>query len=93
MKKAYSKKDYFYGIYGIRYISHGEWSDPELIWHGKSFNYYDVENPLWAYYNEECAEENKKPNDEEFAVWVKKNAYIAREYLQNLMETKCFYGA
>ena len=52
-------KQYFYGIRGIEFIWHGEWSDPELIWHGKSF---------------------------------KKNAYLAREYLQNLLDNKCFYG-
>lgn len=87
------EKNYFYGIYGIRYINHGAWNDPELVWHGKSFNYYDVENPLWDCYKEECKEENKEPNENEFAVWVKKNAYMAREYLQNLMNAKCFYRA
>lgn len=86
------KNNYFYGIYGIRYISHGAWSDPELIWHGKSFNYYDVENPLWECYTEECMEANRESTEDEFAVWVKKNAYMAREYLQNLMDAKCFYG-
>ena len=87
------EKKYFYGIYGIRYVDHGAYNDPELIWHGKSFNYYDVENSLWDSYKEECAEENKKPNENEFAVWVKKNAYMVREFLQNLMDDKCFYGA
>lgn len=78
-------KSYFYGIYGIRFVWHGEWSDPELIWHGKSFNYYDVENTLYSYYSEE-----KSPLD--FEIWVKKNAYLAREILQNLLDYKCFYG-
>ena len=86
------KKNYFYGIYGIQLISHGSWSDPELIWHKKSFNYYDVENALWEDYNEECKEENKEVNEDDFAIWVKNNAYIVREYLQNLMDNKCFYG-
>ena len=87
------EKKYFYGIYGIEFVWHGAWADPELRWHGKSFNYYDVENPLWDIYNEECEEENKEPNEKEFAVWVKENAYMAREFLQNLMDAKCFYGA
>jgi hypothetical protein len=86
------KKAYFYGIYGIQYIYHGEWSDPELIWHKKSFNYYDVEMPLWECYREECDENGTKPNDNDFSAWVKKNAYLAREYLQNLLDYKCFYG-
>lgn len=86
------EKKYFYGIYGIRYIHHGEWADPELVWHGKSFNYYDVETPLWEDYKWECGEYSIESNEEDFAMWVKKNAYKAREYLQNLMDCKCYYG-
>lgn len=85
-------KKWFYGIYGIEFIWHGEWSDPELIWHKKSFNYYDIELPLWECYREECDENGTKPNDDDFGIWIKKNAYMAREYLQNLNENKCYYG-
>lgn len=91
-QKVYFKKDCFYGIYGIRLVWHGEWNDPELIWHGKSFNYYHVETPLWENYTEECAEMGIKPNEEDFPVWVKKNARLARELLQNLLDCECFYG-
>jgi hypothetical protein len=91
MAKVYFKKDCFYGIYGIRLIFHEEWSDPELVWHGKSFNYYDVENYLWDCYEEECIEENREVNENEFAIWVKKNANLTRECLQNLMDAECFY--
>ena len=84
--------NYFYGIRGIKYISHGEWADPELIWHGKSFNYYDIEMPLWEAYREECSERGERPDENIFDTWVKKNAYLAREYLQNLLDNKCFYG-
>ena len=84
--------NYFYGIYGIRMIWHGEWSDPELLWHGKSFNYYDVETPLWHEYKEVCEICGTKPNENDFEKWVKINAHRAREYLQNLLDNKCFYG-
>lgn len=84
--------NYFYGIYGIRFISHGAWSDPELVWHGKSFNYYDVENSLWELFREDCKQENKPVDENIFPAWVKKNAYLSREILQNLMEYKVFYG-
>ena len=83
---------YFYGIRGIQFIWHGEWSDPELIWHGKSFNYYDIETPLWSDYLEECNENGVIPTDDDFTTWVKINSYKAREYLQHLMENKYFYG-
>lgn len=84
--------NYFYGIYGIRFISHGAWSDPELVWHGKSFNYYDLETPLWETYRDECQENGLEPDENVFETWVKKNAYLSREILQNLMEYKVFYG-
>jgi hypothetical protein len=84
---------WFYGIYGIEYIPHGEWSDPELIWHNKSFNYFDVENALWSYYREEYAENGAPVDENVFSAWVKRNAYLAREILQNLLECKCFYGS
>lgn len=87
-----NNKQWFYGIYGIEFIWHGEWSDPELIWHGKSFNYYDLETPLYYDYVDECNENGETPNDENFSLWVKKHAYLAREYLQNLLYYKCFYG-
>jgi hypothetical protein len=85
-------KQYFYGIRGIEFIWHGEWSDPELIWRGKSFNYYDVELPLWSEYRDECSENGTPADENAFPAWVKKNAYLAREYLQNLLDNKCFYG-
>ena len=85
-------KKWFYGIYGIEFIYHGDWGDPELIWYKKSFNYYDLETPLWDDYNDECNENNTTPTDEGFCAWIKNNAYLAREYLQNLMDCKCFYG-
>ncbi len=83
---------WFYGIYGIEYIPHGEGSDPELVWHGKSFNYYDLENTLWSYYKEEYRDLNIPVIEDNFNKWVKKNAYLAREILQNLLDNKCFYG-
>lgn len=85
-------QSWFYGIYGIEIIWHGAWSDPELIWHNKSFNYFDVENTLYSYYKEDCNENGETVNDDIFPAWVKKNAYLAREILQNLLECKCFYG-
>jgi hypothetical protein len=91
-QKVYFKKDCFYGIYGIRLVWHGEGNDPELIWHGKPFNYYHVETPLWENYTEECTEMGIKPNEDDFPVWVKKNARLARELLQNLLDCECFYG-
>lgn len=92
MSKA--NKKWFYGIYGIEFVYHGDWSDPEIIWHGKSFDYFDVENPMWEVFSEECEEKLVPVSDREdmFPGWVKSHASLAREYLQNLMDCKCFYG-
>lgn len=81
-------KKYFYGIRGIEFIYHGEWSDPELIWHKKSFNYFDLENALFDCYKDENGDAAPVDN---FPAWVKKNANLARDFLQNLLENKCFY--
>lgn len=44
------------GTKGIEYVSHGAWADPELIYDGKSFNYWDIEEALWDMFCEEVAE-------------------------------------
>ena len=78
----------FYEIRGIKFIWHGSWSDPELIWHRQSFNYYDLEDTLWSYYREECAETGKQESEEGFANWVRANAPLAREILQNIVDAR-----
>ena len=45
------------GANGIEFVSHGSWSDPELVWEGLTFNYWDIENALWAMFCEEIGEE------------------------------------
>lgn len=82
------------GIPEIKFVWHGEWSDPELIYKNHSFNYYDLENPLWEDYRVECAACGVNADDvvHAFPEWVKENKYTAFEYLDNLLECKCFYG-
>ena len=90
-------KNYFYGIYGIEFIWHGEWADPELVWHKKSFNYYDVENTFWEIWkgSTEYLTANLSTEmsmEDSFAQWMKKNAKRVKEFLQYLMDNKIFYG-
>lgn len=33
-------------IKGVKFIYHGDWADPEIMYKGHLFNYYDVEDPL-----------------------------------------------
>lgn len=43
----------FYGIPGIKFISHGEWSDPEVEYKGYTFNYWDIEDSLYDLFKQE----------------------------------------
>lgn len=49
------------GADGIEYVSHGAWSDPELIYDGKSFNYWDIEDALWGEFCEIVSEDTRTP--------------------------------
>ena len=79
---------FFYGIKGIKFVWHGAWSDPELIWHKQSFNYYDLEDALWCEYRDECEGLGREENEDDFAKWVKANAYLSREILQNILDAR-----
>ena len=83
-------ENHFYGIEDIQFIHHGDWNDPELIYHNHSYNYYLVENALWDLYRESI---DGKPNENDFAIWVGENADCVRDILRNLMENDCFYEA
>lgn len=41
------------GIPGIQFISNGSYSDPSLVYEGKEFNYWDIEDSLWEIFLEE----------------------------------------
>ena len=64
------------GTEGIEFVSHGAWADPELIYDGKSFNYWDIDNALWDMFCEEIAEDaGVSVNDEDaFNEYVQNNA-------------------
>lgn len=82
------QKKWFYGIYGMEFIWHNEWCDPEVIWHRHRFNYFDIEDPLWDYYREECEEKGMSADVDAFDGWVKAHAYLAREFCQNLIDAE-----
>lgn len=45
------------GTTDIEFVYHNEWADPELIYDGKSFNYWDIEDALWSEFCELINEE------------------------------------
>lgn len=85
-------KKYFYGIKEIELKFHGDWSDAELIYKNKSYNYYDLEDALIENYKEYLKEENLKDDKYKFfSEFVKNNEYLAFEYLENLEDVGAFY--
>lgn len=52
--------NFYRGAEGIEFVSHGAWSDPELIYDGKSFNYWDIEDALWSEFCEIVSEDTGK---------------------------------
>lgn len=72
-----NSEEAYRGVEGSRFISHGEWSDPEIWYNGKSANANDVEDMMREYYKDECEERGIVPSDEEFdnlpAEWFKEH--------------------
>ena len=58
------------GLKKIKFIYHGNWSDPELIYKKRSFNYYDIENLL---YDEFKSYDPEDTTDQDFNKWILKN--------------------
>ena len=48
-----SVKNGYRGSDDIEFVWKGHWSDPELVYDGKTFNYWDIENALWSMFLEE----------------------------------------
>lgn len=49
--------NFYRGAKGIEFVFHGAWNDPELIYDGKSFNYWDIEDALWGEFCEIVSED------------------------------------
>ena len=56
----------FYGVPNVYLIWHGQWADPEILYDGKLYNYYDIEDYLYLTWQEENS-------DVPFVVWVQQN--------------------
>ena len=46
----------FYGIPKIYMIWHGQWSDPEIMYKEKLYNYWDIEGAFYSMWEEEKAD-------------------------------------
>ena len=78
--------NFYRGTEGIEYVSHGAWNDPELIYDGKSFNYWDIDNALWDMFCEEIAKGAGVSADDEDAF----NEYVQNNAVDFLND--CIFG-
>lgn len=72
----------WYGIEGIGFISHGEWSDPELEYKGKRFNAHDVEDAMW----DRFCEEHPECDEDEFIVFMWEHQDEVIELCENVIK-------
>ena len=47
----------------VELVSHGNWADPDLVWGGYTFNYWDIEDALWSMFLEETGHNDSESND------------------------------
>lgn len=57
-KKYFTKYDRWFGIYGLQFIWHGEWGDPEVRWHNYIFDANDIEEPMYELFRQEIEDGN-----------------------------------
>lgn len=92
-----SVKNGWRGSKDIEYVWRGQWSDPELVYDGKTFNYWDIEDALWSMFleenpqwtdsdsdNPECEDEFNKYVQSEGALYL--DDVIAGGYFDELSE-------
>jgi|SRR5574344_2370846 hypothetical protein len=58
-------KNNWYGIEGIEFIYHGEWSDPEICYKNHVINCHDIEDGMWEEYLEYLKENGVHLTEEE----------------------------
>lgn len=80
-KKTTLTEGEFYGVPGVEFIWHGEWSDPEVKYKDHLFNYYELENVLW----DEFKEEYPEAREEDFDKYVLENKARVYELLDDML--------
>ena len=71
-------KEGWRGSKEIEMVSHGSWGDPDLVYKGYTFNYWDIEDALWNDFLEDTGHKDSDSNDpaveDEFDKYVQLNA-------------------
>ena len=87
-------KGNFYGISKVKYVWHGCWADPEVIYRGRSFNYWEVEDTLWGWFLDDKGIRDYKGDgeefNEEFAQWIFDNQADVHMLLDEWIYGDCY---
>lgn len=65
-----NSKETWRGVKGSKFIWHGEWSDPEVLYQGELYNAEELDAILWSNYKEYCEEEGITPSENDFDKWA-----------------------
>lgn len=72
---------------------HGDWADPDLVYDGYTFNYWDIENALWDMFLEDTGYSDRDSGnlevEEEFNQYIRDNA---PSYLDDVIAAGYFDG-
>ena len=74
---------YFLGIKGIEYIWHGEWATPEVIYKGRSFSVWDVQEEVEDAYDIRVKDGEIRPYKGGWQEWGSKNPKIVKALLDD----------
>lgn len=84
VKASYGGWGKFYGLNDVEFTVPNDTDDPTIFYNGKYYNYYAIEDTLWDYYKEECAENGVKPDENDFENWVAENSYLVYDLLDEI---------
>ena len=85
-KMVWKEYPNWYGIEGVGFIWHGEWSDPEIEYKGKRINATIVEDTMWERFKEECEADGVTPTEDEFGLYMEANPEDVYELIELAME-------
>lgn len=57
------KNEGYRGSEDVEFVSNGMWSDPDLVYKGYTFNYWDIEDALWSEFLEETGHKDSESED------------------------------
>lgn len=71
-------KDCYYGIVPLRFIWHGQWADPQILYKRQFFNMYDIVD-----YMQSCYEQEGITMD--FDEYMKNNGDMIKGFLNDII--------